>query len=67
MQHQMPECYLDCSNDEPGLTLTVLRQDQILSLKLLYGEKVNIIIIFILNLLQSQVSKLVEAFKQMSE
>ena len=31
----------DCSNDDPGLTLTILRQCQIWSLMLLYGKNVK--------------------------
>ena len=38
MQHRVLEYYQVCSNDDPGLTLTYLRQGQILCLMLLYGK-----------------------------
>ena len=39
MHHEVLEYYQVCSNDDPELTLTYLRQGQIWSLMLLYGEK----------------------------
>ena len=39
MQYRVLKYYQVCSNDDPGLTLTFLRQGQIWSLMLLYGKK----------------------------
>ena len=40
-QHRVLEYYQVCSNYDPGLTLTYLRQGQIWSLMLLYGKRVK--------------------------
>ena len=39
MQHQVHKYYQACSNDDPGLTMTYLRQGQIWSLMILYEKK----------------------------
>ena len=39
MHHRVLKFYDVCSNDDPELTLTFLRQGQIWSLMVLYGEK----------------------------
>ena len=39
MQHQVLTYYQDCSNDDPGLTLTLARSN--LVLMLLYANKVK--------------------------
>ena len=41
MHHWVLEYYQVCSNDDPELTLTYLRQGQIWSFMLLYGQKVK--------------------------
>ena len=41
MQHLVLEYYQVCSNDDTGLTLTILRQGKIWSLVLLYKKKVK--------------------------
>ena len=39
MHHPVLEYYQVCSNDDPGLTLTILGQGQIWVLMLLFGKK----------------------------
>ena len=41
MQNWVLEYFQVCSNDDPWLTLTYVRQGQIWSLMLLYGKKVK--------------------------